>query len=136
MDPSMDTLVLVVQSLGALRGPLVDIVVLSVGLKSPSAPSVLPLTLSLGSLGSVQWLAMSICIYISQVLAELLRGQPCQAPVCKHFLALAVVLGFGVCEWDESQGGVVSGWPFLQSSATVFCPYVSFRQEQFWVKNF
>ena len=32
------------------------------GLQSPSAPSVPPPTLPLGSLGSVQWLAVSICI--------------------------------------------------------------------------
>jgi hypothetical protein len=54
---------------------LVDAVVLPVGLQSPSAPSVLLLTLPLGSLGSVQWLARSICIYLSQVLAEPLKGQ-------------------------------------------------------------
>ena len=56
---------------------LVDIVVLPMGLQSPSAPSV-SLTLPLGSRGSVQWLAVSICISLSQVLAELLRGQPYQ----------------------------------------------------------
>ena len=39
---------------------LVDIVLL-MGLQSPSAPSVLPLALPLGSLGSAQWLAVSIC---------------------------------------------------------------------------
>ena len=40
---------------------LVDIVLL-LGLQSPSAPSVPPQTLPLGSLGSAQWLAVSICI--------------------------------------------------------------------------
>ena len=40
---------------------LVDIV-LPMGLQSPSAPSVPSPTLPLGSLGSVQWLAVSICI--------------------------------------------------------------------------
>jgi hypothetical protein len=52
---------------------LVDIV-LPLGLQSPSAPSLLPLTLPLGSLGSVGWMAVSIYICISQVLAKPLRG--------------------------------------------------------------
>jgi hypothetical protein len=51
-------------------------VVLPMGLQSPSAPSVLHLTLPLGSQGSVQWLAVSICSCLSQVLVEPLRGQP------------------------------------------------------------
>jgi hypothetical protein len=43
--------------------------------KAPSAPSVLPLTLPLGSLCSVQWLAASLHICIGQNLAEPLRRQ-------------------------------------------------------------
>ena len=49
--------------------------VLSMGLKSPSVLSVPPLPLLLGFPGSVQWLAVRICICLSQVLAEPLRGQ-------------------------------------------------------------
>ncbi|KRY80472.1 hypothetical protein T11_18294 [Trichinella zimbabwensis] len=30
-----------------------------------------------GSFSSVQWLAISICICLSQLLVEPLRGQPC-----------------------------------------------------------
>ena len=44
-----------------------------------------------------------------------LRGQLYQGPVSKHFLASAIVSGFGVCILDGSPGGAVSGWPFLQS---------------------
>jgi hypothetical protein len=51
---------------------IVDIV-LPIGLQFPSAPSVLPLALPLGSPGSVTWLAVSICICIGQVLVETLR---------------------------------------------------------------
>ena len=47
---------------------LLDIV-LPMGLQSPFAPSVL-LTPPLGSLGSVRWLVVSICIYIGQVLVS------------------------------------------------------------------
>ena len=83
--------------------------------KAPSAPSVLPLTPPLRSLCSVLRLAASICICIGQSLAEPLKGQPHQAPVSKHCLTSTIVSGFGVCMWDESPGGEVSGWPFLQS---------------------
>jgi hypothetical protein len=75
---------------------LVDIV-LPLGLPSPSALSVLPLTLPLRSPGSVQRLAVSICICIGQVMVEPLRGQPHQAPVSKRFLISAIMSGFGVC---------------------------------------
>ena len=50
---------------------LVDIVFLPVGFQSPSAPLVLPLTLPSGSPGLVQWLAVSICICLRQLLVEL-----------------------------------------------------------------
>jgi hypothetical protein len=84
-------------------------IVLPMGMQSPSAPSLLPLALPLGSLGSVQWLtvqwlAVSFCICISQVLAEPFREQPYQAPLSKHFLLSATVWGFGVYRWDGSLG--------------------------------
>lgn len=41
--------------------------------------------------------AVSFSIYLSQLLAEVLKGQPYKAPVCKDILALGVVLGFGGC---------------------------------------
>ena len=88
---------------------LVDIVVLPMGLQSPSAPSVLPLTLPVGSLGSVQWLTARTYLCIGQALAELLKEQLYQVPVSKCFLASAIVSGFGVCRWDGSLGGVISG---------------------------
>ena len=43
---------------------------------------------------------------------------------------------FGVCRHDGSPGGAVPRWPFLQSLFHFFfCPYSSFGQEHFWVKN-
>jgi hypothetical protein len=105
---------------------LVDIVVLPMGLQPPSAPLVLPLQFSTRSPG---FSPMIGCIFIcvSQVLAEPLRGKLYQASVSKHFLASsAIVSGFGVCRWDGSQGGVVSGWPFLQSLLNFFVPAFSF----------
>ena len=94
---------------------LVDIIVLPMGLQFISAPSVISLTLPLGPQGSVQWLAVCICICIDQVMAESLRGELYHDPVSKHFLAPARVLGFGVCRRDGCLGGAVSGWPFLRS---------------------
>jgi hypothetical protein len=94
---------------------LVDIIVLPMGLQTPSVPSVIFLIPQLGTLCSVQWLAVSICLCICQALAELLRRQLYQVSVCKHFLASPIVSGFGVCMWDVSGCGSVSGWPFLQS---------------------
>jgi hypothetical protein len=88
---------------------LVDIVVLPVGLQTPSAPSVLSLTPLSGILCSVQWLAASIHICIGKALAEPLRRQLYQAPVSKHFLASTIVSAFGDCIWDGSPGGAVPG---------------------------
>jgi hypothetical protein len=70
------------------------------GIQSPSVPSVLLLALPIWFLGSDQWLAVSICIFLNQVLAELLRGQLYQAPVSKHILASAIVSYFVVYGWN------------------------------------
>ena len=88
---------------------MVDIVVLPMGLQTLSALSVLPLTPPLGSPCSVRFLTVSIHVCIGQDLTEPLRRQLYQAPVSKHFLASAIVSGFGVCIWDGSPGRVVSG---------------------------
>jgi hypothetical protein len=74
---------------------LVDIV-LPMRLQTPSTLTVLALTSPLGSPHSVQCLAVYICVCIGPALAEPLRGQPYRAPVSKHFLASAIVSGFGV----------------------------------------
>ena len=66
MGPSMCTLWLVVLYLGALG----SLVVLPMGLQTPSALSVLSLIPPLGSPCSVQWLAVSIHICIDKALAE------------------------------------------------------------------
>ena len=103
MGPSMCIPWLVVYFLGALGGwvLLVEIVVLSMGLHTTSAPSVLfitpPLETPLESLCSVQWLATSNCLCICQTLAEALRGQLYQALVSMHFLASTILSKFGDC---------------------------------------
>jgi hypothetical protein len=86
-----------------------------VGLQTPSAPSVLSLAPSLGTLCSVQLMAVSIHLCVFQALEEPLRGQIYQVPVSKHSLASTIVSGFGDCIWNGSPGGAVSGWPFLHS---------------------
>jgi hypothetical protein len=82
---------------------------------TPSAPWVLSLSPSLGTLCSVQWIIVSIHFCICKALAEPLRRQLYQAPVSRFLLASAIVSGFGGCLWDGSPGGAVSGWSFLQS---------------------
>jgi hypothetical protein len=107
---------------------VVHIVVLSMGLQTPSAPSVLSLTPPLGTPCSVQWLAESILICIGHALAQPLRRQLYQAPVSMHFLASTIVSGFRNLILNASPCEAVSEWPFLQSllynlSHISFCEY-------------
>jgi hypothetical protein len=76
---------------------LVHIVVPPMGLQTPSAPLVLSLAPSLGTLCSIQRMAVSIHFYICKALAEPLRRQLYQAPVSKLLLAYTIVSGFGGC---------------------------------------
>ena len=101
---------------------LVDIV-LPIWLQPSSSSSLL--ALPLGSTGLVQWLAVSICICTGQVLVEPLREQPYQVPNSKCFFASAIVSWFGVCRWDGSLGGEVSGRPGIERLCilcTIFHP--------------
>jgi len=86
------------------------LVVFPMQLQSPSAPSVLPLVLALGSLGSAQRLKMSICIFLGWVLTGPIRREPYQTPVCKRILASAIVSGFGVYGWNRLEGGAYGDW--------------------------
>jgi hypothetical protein len=94
---------------------LVHIVVPPMGLQIPSAPWVLSVAPSLGTMYSVQWMIVSIHFYIFQALAEILRKQLYQAPVSKLLLESVIVSGFSGCLWDGFPMGAVSGWLFLQS---------------------
>ena len=95
---------------GSFQGSrLVDNVSLPMGLLPLSAPSMLPLTLPQGFLSSVQWLAVSICICLNELLVEVLRGQTCQAPVCNYNMASVIVPGFGAHPWAKSQVELVAG---------------------------
>jgi hypothetical protein len=78
---------------------------------------------------------VSICICLSQVLSEPFRGHPCQAPVCKKILALAIVSVLVTGHEIRCQGGTVSGWPFLQSLLH-FLSLLLFYTETIWIKNF
>jgi hypothetical protein len=103
---------------------LVDNVVISMGLQTPSTLSVPSLTPLLRTPCSVQWLAANICLYICKALAGPLRRQPYQAPFRMHFLTSTIESGFGNSMWDESPGGTVSEWPFLQSLLHTLSPYL------------
>jgi hypothetical protein len=89
---------------------LSHIVVSPMMLQTPSAPWVLSLAPSLGTMCSVQWMNVSIHFYIWQALEEPFRRQLHQGSVSKILLASAIVSGFGCCLWDGSSGGAVSGW--------------------------
>ena len=86
------------------------------GLQSLSAPSVLPF---IGVPRLSLWLAVRICICLSQVLAELLRGQLHQALVSKHFFASAIVL-VSVDEMDSKVRQSLEGLFF--SLCFIFVP--------------
>jgi hypothetical protein len=69
------------------------------GLQTPSAPWVFSLTHFLGTLCSVQWMAVSIHFCICQALAEPFKRQLYQAPVSKHLLASTIQSGLVSFEW-------------------------------------
>jgi hypothetical protein len=77
---------------------LVHIVVPPKGLQSPSAPWVLFLAPSLGTLCYNGWLLASTSILVRHW--QSLSGDSYQAPVSKLLLASAIVSGFGGCLWD------------------------------------
>ena len=105
------------------------------GLQNPAAPSALILTPPLGSLCSVCWLAVSICVCIGKALAQPLRRHPYHALVSKHFLSSAIVTGYDGCIWMDPQvGQSLFGLSFRLCST--LCPCISFRQDKFWVKFF
>ena len=101
------------------------------GLQTPSAPWVLSLAPPLGTLWSVQWMAVSLHFCICQVLAEPLRRQLYQAPVSKHLLASTVMSGCVDCIWDGSPCGTFSGWRFFQFLLHTLSLYL--LQWVFWV---
>ena len=49
-------------------------------------------------------------------------------------MASVIVSRFGACPWDGSQVAPVIGWLILHFLLH-FCPCISFRQVQFWVKK-
>jgi hypothetical protein len=71
------------------------------GRQTPSALWVLSLVPPLGTLCSVQWLAVSIHLCICQALVQPLRRQLYQTPVSKHLSASTIVSGFDDCIWDR-----------------------------------
>jgi len=68
----------------------------------------------MGTLFFVQWLAVSIHLCICQALAEALRRQLYQAPFGMHFLASAILSGFGGCmymDWIPRWGSLWMAFP-------------------------
>jgi hypothetical protein len=105
------------------------------GLQSSSASSVLPLALPLGSLGLIRWLAISVCICVSQVLAEPLRTATPGS--CQQAL-----LGISKCQGLVSADGMVGFhrynglWTaFLSVSAPFSVPVFPLERNNFGLKN-
>jgi hypothetical protein len=80
----------------SLGSRLVETDGLPMRLPSLTGSSILPLIQPWGSLTSAQWLGVRICVCLSQLLVEPLRGQPCQVPICKHIIASVIVSGLGI----------------------------------------
>ena len=86
----------------------------------------------------VPWLSPiidCICICLSQVLVEPLRGHPFQDPIYRHILTSTIVSEFWVRRWNGLKGELVFWWPFHQALHQ-FCSYISHSQGQFLDKKF
>jgi hypothetical protein len=117
------TLWLVVYSLGALWDLIGEYCFSSYGDANPFSSFS---HLSNSYIGDPMLSPMDGCYWsdcIGQALAQPLRRQLYQAPVSMHFLASAIVSGFGVCIWDGSPGGAVYGGSFLQSLLPILSLY-------------
>jgi hypothetical protein len=93
------------------------------GLQTPSAPWVLSLAPSLGTLCFVQWMTVRIHFYICQALAEPHKRQLYQAPVSKLLLASTIVsLGLVVVYGKDPQvGQSLDGHSFSLCSEICLC---------------
>ena len=92
---------------------LVHIVVAPMGLQTTSAPWVLSLTPSLGTLCSVKWMSVSFHFCICQALAKTLGRQLLLGSVSKYLLASVIVSGFGDCYgMDPEVGQSLDGHSF------------------------
>ena len=111
LEPCVLTPWLMTIFLGVLVDCLVDTVVLPVGLQSPWTPSAFSLSILLGTFGSVQWLAVSICLCICRALAGSRRRQPCQALFSMLYLASTIVSGF-LYEMNSQVGHSLDGLSF------------------------
>ena len=102
---------------------LVHIVVLLWGCKPLQLLGIFSLTPPLGTLCSVQWMAVSIHFCICQALAEPLRRQLYQAPVSKLLLASAIGLGLVVVYGMDAQVGQPLDSLFYSFCSTHLSPY-------------
>lgn len=89
-----------------------------------------PYTLSLGSLGSVHWVAVSASVLVAGRAAQrtAIPGSCLQA-----HLGISSSVRIWCLQMEWIVHWAVSGWPFLQPLLH-FCSCISFRQGQFWVK--
>jgi hypothetical protein len=102
--------------------------------KAPSAPSFILLTPPLGSLCSVQWLALIICIHIGQDLAEPLQetavSGPCQQAL--HGISNIVCVWCLHVEWISKWSSLWMAFPSV--SVPLFVTVFSLDKSSSWLK--
>ena len=90
-----------------------------------------------GSPTSFQWLGVDICICLSQLLVGAYRGQPGQAPICKHIIAPVIVSG---TSHPTSSHEMVPklGWSMYSLSFSLFFLWSLkvYEMRKIWVRNF
>jgi hypothetical protein len=92
------------------------------GLQIPSAPWVFSLASPLGTLCSVQWMALSIYFCIYQALADLLRRQLYQALASKNLLASSTCWHNSVWVWKLYMGWIPRWDSLWMAFPSVFVP--------------
>ena len=90
------------------------------GLQTPLAPSVPSPTPTSGTLCSVQWLAVSICLHICQALEEPLRRQPYISSCLQALLGICN----GVQVWQLYMGWIPRWGTLWMIFLLVFVPWV------------
>jgi len=79
---------------------------------------------SMGTQFLVQWLVAGIYLCICHAMVESLKRQLYQAPVSMHFLASAIVPGFGDCIWHGSPDDLSSSLCSTFSLHISSCEYL------------
>jgi hypothetical protein len=83
---------------------------------------------------SGQCSAVGLCIYFS-LLSGASQWTVTLGSIYKNNRVSLIVSGIGALPWNRSLAGLVIAWPFHHSQIHL-CPYISYRQDKFWVESF